>query len=71
MVVADRLIEACCKIKQIFWEKLLKSKQLSSKSYDTLQTAVLDELVIAKLERYVQAICNSISNRLSSDTICV
>ena len=71
MVVADRLIEACHNIKQIFWEKLLKSKQLSSKSYDTLQTAVLDELVIAKLERYVQAICNSISNRLSNDTICV
>ena len=37
-----------------FWEKLPKSKQPSNKSYDTLKTAlldemVLDELVIAKL----------------------
>ena len=32
-----------------FWEKLPKSKLPSSKSYDTLKTAVLDELVIAIL----------------------
>ena len=32
-----------------FWEKLPKSKQPSKKSYNTLKTAVLDELVIAKL----------------------
>ena len=31
------------------WKKLPKSKQSSNKSYDTLKTAVLDELVIAKL----------------------
>ena len=30
-------------------EKLPKSKQPSNKSYNTLKTAVLDELVIAKL----------------------
>ena len=32
-----------------FWEKLPKSKLSSSKSYDTLKAAVLDELVIAML----------------------
>ena len=48
---ADRLIEVWTNIKQImnFREKLPKSKQPSNKSYDTLKTAVLDELVIAKL----------------------
>ena len=51
VVVADRLIEVWPNIKQImnFWEKLPKSKQPSNKSYNTLKTAVLDELVIAKL----------------------
>ena len=51
VAVADRLIEVWPNIKQImnFWEKLPKSKQPSNKSYNTLKTAVLDELVIAKL----------------------
>ena len=51
MAVADRLIEVWPNIKQImnFWEKLPRSKQPSNKSYDTLKTAVLEELVIANL----------------------
>ena len=51
VAVADRLIEIWPNIKQIrnFQEKLPKSKQPSSKSYDTLKIAVLDELVIGKL----------------------
>ena len=51
VAVADRLIEVWANIKQImnFWEKPPKSKQPSNKSYNTLKTAVLDELVIAKL----------------------
>ena len=51
VAVADRLIEVWPNIKQItsFWEKFPKSKQPSNKSYHTLKTAVLNELVIAKL----------------------
>ena len=51
VAVADRLMEVWANIKQImnFWKKLPKSKQPSNKGYDTLRTAVLDELVIAKL----------------------
>ena len=52
MAVADKLIEVWSNIKQIInvWEKLPKSKQPSNKTCDTLlNTAVLDELVIAKL----------------------
>ena len=51
VAVADRLIEVWPNIKQImnFWEKLSKSKEPCDRSYDTLKTAVLDELVIAKL----------------------
>ena len=51
VAAADRLIEVWPNIKQImnFWEKLSKSKQPSNKSHGTSQTAVLDELVIAKL----------------------
>ena len=49
--VVERLIEVWANMKQIMnlCEKLPKSKQPSNKSYDTLKTAVLDELVIPKL----------------------
>ena len=49
--VSDRLIELWPSMKLImnFWSKLQKSKQPKNKSYEHLQTAITDKLVIAKL----------------------
>ena len=52
VTVADRLIEVWPKSSKswIFGKNFQKSKQPSNKSYNTLKAAVLDELVIAKLD---------------------